>query len=81
MAKAEKTITPEAQAALEEQRRVEQIRERAKAQRAIAQRGSLWSRRDFFGRLSWSALNGLLRMLSSMPGRFSISALPPFVTR
>lgn len=54
MAKAEKSISAEEQAALHEQRRVEQARERAKRQREQAQRSSLWSRRDFMGRLSWS---------------------------
>jgi cytochrome b6-f complex iron-sulfur subunit len=54
MAKADKSISAEVQAALHEQRRIEQSRERAKRQREQAQRSSLWSRRDFMGRLSWS---------------------------
>lgn len=54
MAKAEKSISAEDQAALHEQRRIEQAKERAKRQREQASRSSLWSRRDFMGRLSWS---------------------------
>lgn len=54
MAKAEKSISPEEQEALWERRRVEQARERARRQREQAQRASVWSRRDFFGRLSWT---------------------------
>jgi len=54
MAKAEKSISPEEQEALRAQRRVEQARERARRQREQSQRASLWSRRDFFGRLSWT---------------------------
>jgi cytochrome b6-f complex iron-sulfur subunit len=53
MAKAEKIISAEEQAAIEEQRRVEQAKERVKRQREQAQRSSVWSRRDFMGRLSW----------------------------
>ena len=53
MAKAEKALTPEELAALEERRRQEQARERAKRVREKTQMGGLWSRRDFFGRLSW----------------------------
>src|SRR5262245_46759055 len=57
MAKAEKVVSAEEQAALEEQRRVEQARERAKRQREQQQRASLWSRRDFMGRLSWAGFS------------------------
>ena len=53
MAKAEKVLSADEQAALEAQRRTEQARERAKRQREQVQRASLWSRRDFMGRLSW----------------------------
>ena len=53
MAKAEKALTPEDLAALEERRRQEQARERAKRVREKTQMGGLWSRRDFFGRLGW----------------------------
>ncbi|MBI1818059.1 MAG: Rieske 2Fe-2S domain-containing protein [Deltaproteobacteria bacterium] len=59
MAKAEKVLTPEALAALEEQRRQEQSRERAKRTREKAALGGLWSRRDFLGRLSWSGFGVL----------------------
>ena len=53
MAKAEKQITEADLRALEERRRAEQVRERAKREREKAQLGSLWSRRDFMGRLGW----------------------------
>ncbi len=53
MAKAEKQQSAEELAALEERRRIEQAFERAKRERERAQLGGLWSRRDFFGRLSW----------------------------
>ena len=48
MAKAEKQVTEADLKALEERRRAEQVREREKAQL-----GTLWSRRDFMGRLGW----------------------------
>ncbi len=54
MAKAEKQQSAEDLAALEERRRVEQAFERAKRERERSQLGGLWSRRDFFGRLSWA---------------------------
>jgi cytochrome b6-f complex iron-sulfur subunit len=53
MAKAEKQVTEADLKALEERRRAEQVRERAKRAREKAQLGSLWSRRDFMGRLGW----------------------------
>lgn len=48
MAKAQRKLSPEEQAALERIRS-----EVAKGARAQPPRGGLWSRRDFFGRLSW----------------------------
>jgi cytochrome b6-f complex iron-sulfur subunit len=53
MAKAEKEQTAEELAAIDERRRVEQALERGKREKERAQLGGLWSRRDFFGRLSW----------------------------
>jgi cytochrome b6-f complex iron-sulfur subunit len=53
MAKAEKQVTEADLKELEERRRAEQIRERAKREREKKQLGSLWSRRDFMGRLGW----------------------------
>jgi cytochrome b6-f complex iron-sulfur subunit len=53
MAKAEKQVTEADLRALEERRRAEQVRERAKREREKAQLGTLWSRRDFMGRLGW----------------------------
>jgi cytochrome b6-f complex iron-sulfur subunit len=53
MAKAEKQLTEADLKEIEERRRAEQIRERAKREREKAQLGSLWSRRDFMGRLGW----------------------------
>ena len=53
MAKAEKQVTEADLKELEERRRAEQVRERAKRAREKAQLGSLWSRRDFMGRLGW----------------------------
>jgi cytochrome b6-f complex iron-sulfur subunit len=53
MAKAEKQVTEADLKELEERRRAEQVRERAKREREKAQLGSLWSRRDFMGRLGW----------------------------
>jgi cytochrome b6-f complex iron-sulfur subunit len=53
MAKAEKQLTEADLKEIEERRRAEQIRERAKREREKAQLASLWSRRDFMGRLGW----------------------------
>jgi cytochrome b6-f complex iron-sulfur subunit len=53
MAKAEKQIAEADLREIEERRRAEQVRERAKREREKAQLGSLWSRRDFMGRLGW----------------------------
>jgi len=53
MAKAEKQVSEADAKALEERRRAEQVRERAKREREKRQLGSLWSRRDFMGRLGW----------------------------
>jgi cytochrome b6-f complex iron-sulfur subunit len=53
MAKAEKQVTEADLRALEERRRAEQVRERAKREREKAHLGTLWSRRDFMGRLGW----------------------------
>lgn len=53
MAKAEKQVTEADLRETEERRRAEQVRERAKREREKAQLGSLWSRRDFMGRLGW----------------------------
>jgi cytochrome b6-f complex iron-sulfur subunit len=53
MAKAEKQVSEADLKELEERRRAEQIRERAKREREKKQLGSLWSRRDFMGRLGW----------------------------
>ena len=67
---AKKPTSPEELQALEERRRVEQREEREKRVRERAQRGGLWSRRDFFGRLSWGgfglvSLVGLLAFVRS----------------
>ena len=67
---AKKPTPPEEIEAYEEQRRVEQRAEREKRLRERAQRGGLWSRRDFFGRLSWGgfglvSLVGLLAFVRS----------------
>ncbi len=62
MAKAEKQLTEADLKEIEERRRAEQIRERAKREREKAQLASLWSRRDFMGRLGWgvfSAFTGI----------------------
>ena len=73
MAKAEKQQSAEELAALEERRRIEQAFERAKRDRERAQLGGLWSRRDFFGRLSWggfglfSAVTLLAAVRSAFP--------------
>jgi cytochrome b6-f complex iron-sulfur subunit len=53
MAKAEKQSSDAELKELEERRRVEQTRERAKREREKRELGSLWSRRDFMGRLGW----------------------------
>lgn len=49
-----KPATAEQKAATAAQRVVEQRLEREKAQRAKANLGGLWSRRDVFGRFAWS---------------------------
>jgi cytochrome b6-f complex iron-sulfur subunit len=53
MAKAEKQVTEADLREIEERRRAEQVRERAKREREKRELGSLWSRRDFMGRLGW----------------------------
>jgi len=53
MAKAEKQVTEADLKELEERRRAEQVRERAKREREKQKLASLWSRRDFMGRLGW----------------------------
>jgi cytochrome b6-f complex iron-sulfur subunit len=70
MAKAEKEQSPEELAELQARRRVEQALERAKRDKERKQLGGLWSRRDFFGRLSWGGFGvvtamGLLGFLRS----------------
>jgi len=73
MAKAEKQLSADDLAALEERRRIEQGQERAKRERERAHLGGLWSRRDFFGRLSWagfgvvSAIGLLAAVRSAFP--------------
>lgn len=54
--------------ALAERRRLEQAEEKQKREREKAQRGGLWSRRDFFGRLAWGGF-----------GAFSLVGLLAFV--
>lgn len=66
----EKAATAEEIQTLEERRRQEQLEERKKRERERARRGGLWSRRDFFGRLSWGgfgvvSLVGLLAFVRS----------------
>jgi len=53
-----KPASAEDKAAIAEQRRVEQALEREKRQREKAQLGTLWSRRDVFGRFAWSVFGG-----------------------
>jgi cytochrome b6-f complex iron-sulfur subunit len=48
-----KPASAEQKAAVADQRRVEQQREREKRARERAELGSLWSRRDVFGRFAW----------------------------
>jgi cytochrome b6-f complex iron-sulfur subunit len=57
---------------LAERRREEQRREQAKREREKARRASLWSRRDFFGRLSWGGfgLVSLIGLLSAIRSAF-----------
>jgi cytochrome b6-f complex iron-sulfur subunit len=73
MARAEKKLSAEELAALEEQRRQEQARERARRAREQARLGGLWSRRDFFGRLGWGGF-GVLSGISLLA--FVRSAFP-----
>ena len=70
---AKKPTAPEEIQAYEERRRVEQRAEREKRLRERAQRGGLWSRRDFFGRLSWGGF-GLVSLVSLLA--FVRSAFP-----
>ncbi len=58
----EKATTAEDQQAVEQRRRQEQIAERQKREQERAARGGLWSRRDFFGRLSWGAFGAISLM-------------------
>jgi cytochrome b6-f complex iron-sulfur subunit len=66
----EKGATAEDREAVQERRREEQVAERQKREQERARRGGLWSRRDFFGRLSWGgfgvvSLFGLLAFVRS----------------
>ncbi|HVM95017.1 MAG TPA: ubiquinol-cytochrome c reductase iron-sulfur subunit [Candidatus Acidoferrales bacterium] len=72
MAKAEKEQTPEELAALEERRRIEQALERGKRDKERTQLGGLWSRRDFFGRLSWGGFGvfGGITLLAAVRSTF-----------
>ena len=70
---AKKPTSPEEIQEYEERRRVEQRAEREKRLRERAQRGGLWSRRDFFGRLSWGGF-GLISLVSLLA--FVRSAFP-----
>jgi len=69
----EKAATAEDLNALAERRRQEQLAERQKRERERAQRGGLWSRRDFFGRLSWGGF-GVVSLISLLA--FVRSAFP-----
>ena len=72
MAKAEKQVTEADLKALEERRRAEQVRERAKREREKAQLGTLWSRRDFMGRLGWGVFGAFtgITLLAFMRSAF-----------
>jgi cytochrome b6-f complex iron-sulfur subunit len=70
---AKKPTSPEEIQEYEARRRVEQRAEREKRLRERAQRGGLWSRRDFFGRLSWGGF-GLISLVSLLA--FVRSAFP-----
>ena len=70
---AKKPTSPEEVQAYEARRRVEQRAEREKRLRERAHRGGLWSRRDFFGRLSWGGF-GLVSLVSLLA--FVRSAFP-----
>lgn len=72
MAQAEKVPESESQAALEERRREEQRQERLKRQREKAAMSGLWSRRDFFGRLSWGGFGvvSLIGLLAAVRSAF-----------
>jgi cytochrome b6-f complex iron-sulfur subunit len=69
----EKAAMAEDLNALAERRRQEQLAERQKREREKAQRGGLWSRRDFFGRLSWGGF-GLVSVIGLLA--FVRSAFP-----
>jgi len=69
----EKAATAEELNALAERRRQEQSAERQKREREKAQRAGLWSRRDFFGRLSWGGF-GVVSLISLLA--FVRSAFP-----
>ena len=68
----EKAAAAEDLNALAERRRQEQSAERQKREREKAQRAGLWSRRDFFGRLSWGGFGAVsLVSLRTAASRFS----------
>src|SRR5713226_4765373 len=69
----EKAATTEDLNALAERRRQEQSAERQKREREKAQRAGLWSRRDFFSRLSWGGF-GVVSLISLLA--FVRSAFP-----
>ncbi|GIW39748.1 MAG: hypothetical protein KatS3mg076_0325 [Candidatus Binatia bacterium] len=69
---AKKQLSAEELAELQKRRREEQERERAKRLREHARRPSLWSRRDFFGRLGWGGFGVFsgLALLSAIRSAF-----------
>src|SRR5215475_7473603 len=69
----EKAATAEELNAVAERRRQEQSAERQKREREKARRAGLWSRRDFFGRLSWGGF-GAISLISLLA--FVRSAFP-----
>lgn len=59
-------------AALAEQRRIEQARQRARARQRQAELGGLWSRRDVFGRFAWAVFGAFsgISLLAALRSAF-----------
>lgn len=77
---AKKAISEEEKREIEARRRIEQIAERKKRVAERAERGGLWSRRDFFSRLSWGGfgLVSLIGLLAFVRTAFPrVLFLPP----
>ena len=82
MAKDKEELSAEEIAGIHEQRRVEQKQEADRRKRGKEQMASVWSRRDFFGRLGWSGFGivSLATLLAGMRSSFPRVLFKPDTT-